>query len=53
MVISMIARDSLKDKIIILAEQNKASCRQLLSTSKNQGFTDIRIVSAGENFLRY
>ncbi len=48
-VVSMMAMDSLQDKIIIVAEQNEASCRQILSTLKNQGFTDIRVANTTEN----
>ena len=44
----MITRDSLKDKIIIVAEHNEASCRLIDTTLRIQGFSDIRNASTGE-----
>lgn len=44
----MKARDSLKDKIIVVAEHNETSCRQIVSTLKTQGLSDIRQAGTGE-----
>lgn len=40
--------DTLKDKIIIVAEHNQSSCRQIVSTLKNHGFSKIRHANTGE-----
>ena len=45
----MTARDSLKDKIIIVAEHNEASSRLIDTTLKNHGFSNIRHANTGES----
>jgi|GEM_PF-770486 len=45
----MTAKDSLKDKIIIVAEHNEASCRLIDFTLKNHGFSNIRHANTGES----
>jgi hypothetical protein len=45
----MTARDSLKDKIIIVAEHNVASSRLINSKLKNHGFSNIRHANTGES----
>jgi diguanylate cyclase (GGDEF)-like protein/PAS domain S-box-containing protein len=49
MVNSMTARDSLKDKIIIVAEHNQASSQLIDSTLKNHGFSNIRHAITGDS----
>jgi diguanylate cyclase (GGDEF)-like protein/PAS domain S-box-containing protein len=45
----MAAWDSLKDKIIIVAEHNEASSRLIDATLKNNGFSNIRHANSGES----
>ncbi|MCQ8104834.1 diguanylate cyclase [Methylomonas sp. SURF-2] len=48
----MIAKDALKDKIIIVAEHNDASRRQIDAALKDHGYSDIRHAETGESIYR-
>lgn len=45
----MIVCDSLKEKIIIVAEHDEVSARKIVDTLETNGFSDVRRVNSGEN----